>query len=71
MFGALRQPQLFTTVAMPPERPQTPPKKIHPVNIRMDEETFEQIRAIALAEDRTVSNLINRIVKEWLTSREK
>jgi hypothetical protein len=35
----------------------------------MDQETIEQIRAVALAEDRTVSNLINRIVKEWLTSR--
>jgi hypothetical protein len=69
MFGALQQPRLFTTVSMPPGRPQNPPKKIHPVNIRMDEETFEQIRAIALAEDRTVSNLINRIVKEWLEAR--
>jgi hypothetical protein len=69
MFGALQQPWLFTTVSMPPERPHNPPKKIHPVNIRMDEETFEQIRAIALAEDRTVSNLINRIVKEWLAAR--
>ena len=69
MFGALQQPRLFTTVSMPSERPHNPPKKIHPVNIRMDEETFEQIRAIALAEDRTVSNLINRIVKEWLAAR--
>lgn len=56
---------------MPLERPQNPPKKIHPVNIRMDEETFEQVRAIAQAEDRTVSNLINRIVKEWLASQGK
>jgi hypothetical protein len=71
LFGAIQQPTLFTTVGMPPERPQNPPKKIHPVNIRMDEETFAQVRAIALAEDRTVSNLINRIVREWLAARGK
>jgi hypothetical protein len=70
MFGAIQQPGVFTFVCMPSGREQHPPKKIHPVNIRMDEETYARLRAIAMSEDRTVSNLINRIVKDWLTNQD-
>jgi hypothetical protein len=51
----------------------TPPrgeKKLHPVNIRMDTAMLKRLRAIANEEDRTVSNLVGRIVKEWLAARD-
>jgi hypothetical protein len=37
----------------------------------MDEPTLSALRQIAEEEDRTVSNLITRIVKEWLAVRQK
>jgi hypothetical protein len=52
-------------------RPPRAPKKLYPVNIRMDEPTLSALRQIAEEEDRTVSNLITRIVKEWLAVRQK
>lgn len=53
------------------QRPPRAPKKLFPVNIRMDEPTLTALRQIAEEEDRTVSNLITRIVREWLAARSK
>ena len=52
-------------------RPPRPPKKLYPVNIRMDEPTLTALREIAEEEDRTLSNLVMRIVKEWLAARQQ
>lgn len=64
-------PHLTVTIdCMAAERPPRKPKKLYPVNIRMDEPTLEALRRIADEEDRTVSNLLTRIVKEWLAARD-
>ena len=62
---------IVTFVCMAAARPPRKPKKLYPVNIRMDEPTLNSLRQIAEEEDRTVSNLLTRIVKEWLTARQK
>ncbi len=49
-------------------KPPRAPKKLHPVNIRMDEAMLNRLRSIADEEDRTVSNLVGRIIKEWLVA---
>jgi predicted transcriptional regulator len=54
---------------MPPEKTTRPPKKTQSINVRLDEETLEQLRSIAYSEDRTISNLIARALKEWLATR--
>jgi hypothetical protein len=51
------------------QRPPRQPKKLFPVNIRFDEATLTALREAAEEEDRTVSNLIQRIVKEWLAAK--
>jgi hypothetical protein len=61
---------LVTFVCMAATRPPRKPKKLYPVNIRMDEPTLNALRQIADEEDRTVSNLLTRIVKEWLAARD-
>ena len=40
------------------------------MNIRMDEKMLNRLRAIAEEEDRTVSNLVGRIIKEWLAAQD-
>jgi hypothetical protein len=63
--------QLPATVApMSNATPPRAPKKLHPVNIRMDEAMLNRLRSIADEEDRTVSNLVGRIIKEWLAARD-
>jgi Ribbon-helix-helix protein, copG family len=64
-----QQLQTTTGVDMPTPKTPRPPKKTYPVNVRLDEETLEMLRAIAYAEDRTISNLIARALKEWLATR--
>lgn len=54
---------------MPPKKATRPPKKTQSINVRLDEETLEQLRSIAYDEDRTISNLIARALKEWLAAR--
>jgi hypothetical protein len=44
------------------------PKRLNTVNVRLDDATLEQLRAIALDENRTVSNLIDTMIKDALTT---
>jgi hypothetical protein len=58
----------FGTVAcMPTARP---PKRLHTTNVRLDDATLNALRAIALEENRTVSNLIGTIIRDWLNDRQ-
>lgn len=41
------------------------------VSIKLDEKSKEKLREIAKAEDRTLSNLIQKILHEWLREKEK
>lgn len=45
------------------------PKRLHPVNIRLDDEMRDELRAIAAKEGRSLSNLMWVIVREWLDKR--
>lgn len=42
------------------------PKKLHPVNVRMDDRMLDELRLHAYREERTVSNIAGRILNEWL-----
>lgn len=55
---------------MPSDKATRPPKKTQSINVRLDEETLGQLRTIAYEEDRTISNLIARALKEWLAQRQ-
>lgn len=46
------------------------PKRLHTVNVRLDDATLEQLRVVALAENRTVSNLIGTFIRDCLKARE-
>ncbi len=46
------------------------PKRLHTVNVRLDDATLDQLRAVALAENRTVSNLIGTMIRDALKARE-
>ena len=35
-------------------------------SIRMDSELYEELRQLAILEDRTLSNMMRRILKSWL-----
>lgn len=48
-----------------------PPKRIHPVSVRLDDHVRDKLRKIAVKENRSVSNLIYLIVRDWLEEREK
>jgi hypothetical protein len=45
------------------------PKKPNTTNVRLDDATLNALRSIALEENRTVSNLIGTIVRDWLAAR--
>ncbi len=47
-----------------------PPKKLQTLQIRLDDETVEKLRALAVQEHRTVANLISLMVLEGLRQRE-
>lgn len=57
-------------VAIMPTSHAHPPKRIHPVSVRLDDEVRDKLRAIAARESRSVSNLIYLIVREWLADQE-
>jgi len=48
-----------------------PKKRLHPVNIRMSDEMRDQLREIAAEDGRTLSNLVVKILDDWLAEREK
>ena len=45
------------------------PKKMITQNVRLDDATMGELRAIAVEENRTLSNLIATIIRDWLTQR--
>jgi hypothetical protein len=45
------------------------PKKMITQNVRLDDATMGELRAIAVEENRTISNLISTIIRDWLTQR--
>jgi predicted transcriptional regulator len=47
------------------------PKRINSVNVRMSDETLSKLRAIAEKDKRTVSNLIDKIVSDWVEEWER
>jgi hypothetical protein len=47
------------------------PKRLHPVNVRLNDEILEELRTVAAEENRSVSNLIFTILREWLGRRRK
>lgn len=47
-----------------------PEKRLHTTNVRLSDSTLDALRKIAAEENRTVSNLIDTIVKAWLAERE-
>ena len=56
-------------VATMPTSPH-PPKRIHPVSVRLDDDVRDKLRLIAARDSRSVSNLIYLIVREWLAEQE-
>jgi len=47
------------------------PKRLHPVNVRLDDDMREELRMVAAEENRSMSNLIVTILREWLDRRRK
>ena len=45
--------------------------KTMPVSIRLDEKAKEKLKKMAKLEHRTLSNLIQKIVLEWLANKDK
>jgi hypothetical protein len=45
------------------------PKRLNTVNVRLDDLTLDELRAIAVEENRTVSNLIGTVLRNWLNER--
>jgi hypothetical protein len=56
-----------TVAAMPNTRPE---KRLNTTNVRLSDATLDALRAVAAKENRTVSNLIDTIIKEWLEARQ-
>lgn len=52
-----------------PKTQKKPPKKLHTVAVRIDDDMREKLEAIAEDQARPVSNLIDFAVKEWLAGR--
>jgi predicted DNA-binding protein len=46
-------------------------KRLHPVNIRLDDEMREELRALAEAENRPLANYIVTVLKEHLAAQRK
>jgi hypothetical protein len=45
------------------------PKRLNTVNVRLDDPTLDELREIAVDENRTVSNLIQTVLVKWLKER--
>ena len=43
----------------------------HPINVRLDDKMREELRKIAKAENRTLSNLIATVLREFLAKRKR
>ena len=52
------------------ETPKRPQKRLHSVNIRMDDWLREGLREAAIEDGRTISNLSRKILEDWLRERE-
>ena len=48
-----------------------PPKKLHVVAVRMDDEMKERFEKIAAAQRRPLANMIQFALAEWLEAKEK
>jgi predicted transcriptional regulator len=48
-----------------------PPKRIHSVSIRLDDDTRDRLRVIARRDNRTLSNLVFLIVRDWLAQHDQ
>ncbi len=46
-------------------------KRLHPVNIRLDDEMRNELRALAAAENRPLANYIVTVLKEHLAAKRK
>lgn len=46
-------------------------KRLHTINIRLDDDTYEGLHEIAEAETRSFSNLAFAILRDWLAERRK
>jgi predicted HicB family RNase H-like nuclease len=44
-------------------------KRLHTVNVRVDDETLEALRIASDKQNRSVSNMIATILREWLVER--
>jgi ribbon-helix-helix CopG family protein len=51
------------------QKTKKPPKRSVTLHVRVDEELAEQVQALALAEDRTVSYFIARILRQYVESK--
>ena len=58
----MRQHLFANVVAMTTQ----PAKKLHSIAVRLDDKTLEELRAAALRESRTISNLTAVIIRKWL-----
>ena len=47
------------------------PKRLNTTNVRFDDATLDALREIAAEENRTISNLIDTIVRNFLKERQK
>jgi hypothetical protein len=63
--------QYVAGMAKEPSAAPPPPKRLHPVAIRLDDEMLAELRALANEETRPVANLIVALVKEALAARRK
>lgn len=57
------------TVANVATMDATKQKRLHSLNIRLDDDTMAELRAIAVEEGRTLSNLAWFALREWLEMR--
>ena len=48
-----------------------PPKKLNTLNIRLTDEQLAKMRAHAAKNNRSLSNMIQTVVAEWLDEQEK
>jgi hypothetical protein len=44
-------------------------KKLHPVNVRLDDQTLKELHAVAAEENRSLSNLVFTVLRDWLDKR--
>ena len=46
------------------------PKKLHSIAVRLDDQTLADLRAAAVEESRTISNLVALLIRTWLAERQ-